>query len=1302
MPRLISPQGRAEDVSDENVAAALGVGYRPEVGIDVTTASDQRIVDDRRASRGPLDQVGAAALGFARGATFGASDVVADSLNLADRETQANLRSDYAVTSALSEIGGAIAPALLTGGAGAVGAAARLAPAGRAAMISERIAQGGGIARAAAAGAFEGAAQTAGHYLTDAALYDKDLSAEAFMAEAGKGALAGGVGAGAFAAAERGFVSAKSLVPKALATPQAARRAAEDVDAALTKALAVSDDQIARATEHLDAIAAANPELAAAAQAKVVERQIAPALDAPVAGDATAAEPGMFGEVSSGPSIAPIDRARSARLKKAAPARNEFSTGPEGAPAPADMPEYFGGPESVTLWRRGEPPPSAEDIRREVARWEESRRAAGALPQSSSVEPPAAAPERTAVGRKPRSQPDAKVIPIRPAAEAVDPGDDLLAALAGTAKRLDAGESIGALNVERRGALATPQTPPTPPAAAPRAIGESPALTADEIDALSRESHRAISDFRVSIGEDALPPWAPSTAEEIGQKRSGIEAALSGVTPEQQWREWSAMRREQGWKYGPVRDPVKKEHPSLVDDYSMLSPAERQKDEVYGEAIRAAAAKLGIRQSGQQMPAGFDWSVVVDGMPLYRERPAVRGGIPSYDEAKRIGSESVYVVRPSDLLDRGVTGAILPGARTQRMSSIAEGLDGGAKFAPLEVNLDADGNMFVADGNHRLQVAAERGNTPIAVRFRAVGDASGGDDLRQALSSALTPFQQALAEVSPEAAAVVQAVKAQEAASAAIRRRFTIRDKDGVHRVAIGELEGMTVGRIKQAFLDANEAERAAILETIGPQKARALVEIVEGRAKFDKWYKNKAHLYEDGSYNPAEAFPLTSVDLEMRPPSGTPDLPDVPFAVDDELAGHLDAIATNREAADLAAFERAHVALTDTLGPAASPAAAELKQGAQDALTTQERKATARLAQMADDEARRAADMISLPSAGSLPAPEKRGGLLGMVGDAAAATEALQAVGVNTGWLDVDRIPVIGPLLGVWGKYRAASRGLSKIGIRLPFSGEARVAAAGAKTRDRMAESVDKLLGGAAKRSGQARRVAPALTWRAQDALSDAIYDDGQKRQAKTITEALRARTEELQAAAANPAGVRSAVRSALSDVRDPDVVDAAIAVAQRKVDYLAKHAPQPPIPDLLGRSQWRPSPTEIERFARRVRAANDPASVLEDIGTGRVTAEAAETLREVYPRLYQEAQSRLIERAGSLNAALPHALVVRLAVLFDAPLVRSLRPEHMAAIQAIGAPQQQQAPAAGPAPSRGAPNVSTLYMTAEQRRQR
>lgn len=988
--RLISDTGQAVTVAPTDAEYYLRQGFRPEGGGDIVQAADKAVLAERQAGRGALDQVGAAVHGFMSGATFGGSKVLEEGLGFG-RDEQKALEQDFAKTTAISEIAGAIAPALLPGGQGSL---LKALPAGRAALMGERIAQVGEGASAwrkigalAKAGAAEGAAQTGGQYLSSVALGDRDLSAEAFMAEAGKGALLGGAIGGALGAAERGFIAARKLIPKSMGGKAELAKAADNVDAELTKALDGTERAQQAARDKLEALRLQRADLDVAAQAKVAER----------------------------------------RAAEAAQAEQKLATQREL--------------DAIKLDRAKNPPPRAPRTRKPGA----------AADDLAPVEPlpTSAAPDKPV-------QVDVVTAPDVPPVAAADGGDDLLAQLAATKSKLDAGETFGGM----------------------------------------------------------------------------------------------AQRK-------PVVDEI----------------------------------------------------------------------------------------------------------------------------------------------------------------------------------------HEAMAEIDPEAAAIVNAAKAHEAAAEKIRSRFTIRDRNGTHRVEIPEMADMTLGRVKQAYTVANDAEKAAILETIGPERAKALTEVVEGRATFDKWYKNKNHWYEDPSYR-AQMEPIGPApdDLAVDFADGTaPGFDGATMSADD----FADVDSMNRAAADLAEYEQTMASLVEQLGPAAPADLVETAAKHAAAVDAHADDGIARMAQIADDmptapamaaapaveapapivrdvageaaqvaasgDPLKAASLVSLPGATAMA--KAGGGKARLLADLGAANEALQAVGIHTPF-DVKNIPVIGPIASAYLKLRAALTVAKKAGFRVPLVGDAAVAAGSSRARDRVAESVEKMLAGGAKAAGRAntaagRMGAVATLPRAAEALRARLYDDGQKRPApKSDVDALRARLAELDAATANPAGVAATVRANLRGVQSAGVVDAVAAVAQRKLSYLAKHAPTPPIAAPLSRAQWRPAPAEIDRFARRVRAANDPIGVLDDVSRGVVTAEAVDTLREVYPRLYEEARAHLLLKAPDVREALPHQLVVRMSALFDVPLISSMEPAQIAAIQAISptmapAPNAPAAPAMTPAPG-GAPNVSDMFMTGADRRAR
>ena len=154
----------------------------------------------------------AGALAALRGGTLGLSDVAIKESGLLSEQELQDLSAANPVSSTFGEIGGAVAPILLSGGTGVVGSLARMAP-------SAIVEQAGAKLGAKAAGKFlssttskvvenavktsigsavEGAAYGAGKLLSEDALGNAEFNAESLMANVGEGAFLGGLTGGAF------------------------------------------------------------------------------------------------------------------------------------------------------------------------------------------------------------------------------------------------------------------------------------------------------------------------------------------------------------------------------------------------------------------------------------------------------------------------------------------------------------------------------------------------------------------------------------------------------------------------------------------------------------------------------------------------------------------------------------------------------------------------------------------------------------------------------------------------------------------------------------------------------------------------------------------------------------------------------------------------------------------------------------------------------------------------------------------------------------------------------------------------
>ena len=100
-----------------------------------------------------------------------------------------------------------------------------------------------------------------------------------------------------------------------------------------------------------------------------------------------------------------------------------------------------------------------------------------------------------------------------------------------------------------------------------------------DIARICHESNRAYCE---AIGDSTQKPW--DLAEEW-QKESaikGVDFAVKNpnLPDSSQHDSWLADKEKDGWVYGPVKDPSKKQHPCMVP-YDQLPIEQRRKDALF-------------------------------------------------------------------------------------------------------------------------------------------------------------------------------------------------------------------------------------------------------------------------------------------------------------------------------------------------------------------------------------------------------------------------------------------------------------------------------------------------------------------------------------------------------------------------------------------------------------------------------------------------------------------------------------------------------------------------------------------------
>lgn len=116
--------------------------------------------------------------------------------------------------------------------------------------------------------------------------------------------------------------------------------------------------------------------------------------------------------------------------------------------------------------------------------------------------------------------------------------------------------------------------------------GEAP-LTDEEI---ARVCHDANRIYCVIHGDISQAPWPTAAPWQKDSAIAGVKAVRANPeqTSAQNHEAWLEDKLAHGWKYGPVKDAEKKEHPCMVA-YDQLPPSQRRKDALFVAIVRALA-----------------------------------------------------------------------------------------------------------------------------------------------------------------------------------------------------------------------------------------------------------------------------------------------------------------------------------------------------------------------------------------------------------------------------------------------------------------------------------------------------------------------------------------------------------------------------------------------------------------------------------------------------------------------------------------------------------------------------------------
>jgi hypothetical protein len=107
---------------------------------------------------------------------------------------------------------------------------------------------------------------------------------------------------------------------------------------------------------------------------------------------------------------------------------------------------------------------------------------------------------------------------------------------------------------------------------------------------IARVCHEVNRAYCQSIGDNSQPAWKDAPEWQRTSAINGVSFHIDNPNagPEGSHNSWLAEKERAGWKYGPTKDPEKKEHPCFKP-YNELPQEQRAKDYIFTAIVHALA-----------------------------------------------------------------------------------------------------------------------------------------------------------------------------------------------------------------------------------------------------------------------------------------------------------------------------------------------------------------------------------------------------------------------------------------------------------------------------------------------------------------------------------------------------------------------------------------------------------------------------------------------------------------------------------------------------------------------------------------
>jgi hypothetical protein len=113
------------------------------------------------------------------------------------------------------------------------------------------------------------------------------------------------------------------------------------------------------------------------------------------------------------------------------------------------------------------------------------------------------------------------------------------------------------------------------------------------IENVAQVAHEINKAYCEAIGDNSQPTWENAPEWQKSSAIQGVKFHLENPNagPDASHNSWLKQKEEEGWKYGPVKNPETKEHPCYVP-YEQLPTEQKAKDYLFKQVIHSLKNQL--------------------------------------------------------------------------------------------------------------------------------------------------------------------------------------------------------------------------------------------------------------------------------------------------------------------------------------------------------------------------------------------------------------------------------------------------------------------------------------------------------------------------------------------------------------------------------------------------------------------------------------------------------------------------------------------------------------------------------------